>query len=744
MKKSLSHLSFRNTFRIIAGLLIILSSCKSPTQKQEDAGPSLEDKTTKEVESDSIHATLDFGNDRVELKIDAKTGFLRDIFCKETGIHHKDLESGIWPFGMRMGDSYSPNLLRVQIDGSPKCADQQMDHEIISGDDQKTLRMYYENMKTTGGNLSGIQMTVDITLRDGSSHFLITADIENKGKYNLTSLFSGWGGLVAGESREEEHLAVPDWSLGTEWKNPSQYFQHRETFGYPIFGSQGTMVAGWIDLYGKEGGIGIGYLNRQELAMYFNVHSQPAIPNRIAPPREKGIAFNWQLFNLLHDKTTETLATVSGVYPVRPGERFKTDVWILAPHTGDWHAMADIYRQEYENVFAGDFLTWEDTQEEAKKIDLTTYCSINLERDGIDKIREVPGIFDSVITRSKIEPENIMVNILALWQHPLYWPDHFPCGRGDGEFATSARNESLSTVARLRERGVDAILFFTHLFYNHPKARDYIAGVSSDYDHQNVIWNDIGEVACVNEKAWQDLWKNNYIPGYEGLDASGVMLDQGPTQYLVCSNEDHSHGTDAVAMLSSFNKGTYRQLKAFRDGFKTRQCLLWTECASDLSTRLCDIWSGWDGYPEEPGGFRNYEIVRYTFPYRLYAYTAFIEDWTITDVNRCLVDAFLLGGYYGFDAEKQWPEMLDAAVHQYIRIRRELREKGAPGYPQGFIDTVGLSVGDEKLVARLYRGDEGATVVYYAAEDVTTTITVDGKSIDVSLKKDEAAYTILQ
>jgi len=52
--------------------------------------------------AESDHLVL--GNDRVELKLDSRTGFIRDIFSRETGLHHKTESSGIWPFGLRMGD----------------------------------------------------------------------------------------------------------------------------------------------------------------------------------------------------------------------------------------------------------------------------------------------------------------------------------------------------------------------------------------------------------------------------------------------------------------------------------------------------------------------------------------------------------------------------------------------------------------------------------------------------------------
>jgi len=699
---------------------------------------------------DAEPPVLTIGNERVELKLDGATGFIRDIFSKETGIHHKEADSGIWPFGMRLGDTYSPDLLRVEINGSDKCARQRMTHEVLSGDDRgQTLRMRYENMLATGGTPSGVNLTVDITLKDDADYFLITADVENGSAYTLTNLYSGWGGLVASADPKEEHLATPDWSLGTIWHKPRRHFRQRETFGYPIFGSQGCLVAGWIDLYGPKGGIGIGYLNRQGLTMFFNVQAEPAIPNRLAPPKEKGVAFNWQLFNLVHGKANETLATVGGIYGLKPGERFQTDPWILAPHAGDWHRMADIYRREYEQVFEGDYLTWEDTHEAAKKIDVTAFYNITIEEDGADKFKDVPPALEAIVRRSGLEPENLLAGILALWHSPLRWPDHFPRGKtGPDAEAAVAAYQAMSD--ELRATGIGAIVLFTHLFYNHRDANDYVPGAETGHDHENVIWYEIGNNACMDTDPWQALWKESYIPGYRDVGADGVMLDQGPTQYLVCSRPEHRHGTSGPAMLGSHTKGTLELLRAFRAGFTERPCLLWTECASDLPTRHCDIWSGWDGQPET--GERHMEIVRYTFPYRLCAYTAFKPKWTVTDVNDCLVNSLLAGGYYGFNAAERWPKSLDAAIRQYVRIRRELREQNAPGYPQGFKDTVGLTVGSDDLVARVYGGDAGATVVYYARNDVRTTVGVDRKALGlpggkrrfrVTLKKHEAGYRII-
>jgi len=695
---------------------------------------------------------LSIGNDKVELKLDSRTGYIRDIFSKETGLHHKSDASGIWPFGLRMGDGYSPDLLRVQIDASDDCADQTMSYEVTSTDGAATLRMTYDNMLTTGGAASGIKLTVHISVNDGADYFLIGADVENHGKYDITNIFSGWGALHAGADRAKEHFAVPDWSMGTIWDNPCSSFAERDTFGYPTYGNQGNMTAGWMDLYCDEGGIGIGYINKQQLMMYFNAQAHPLIPNSLTPPREDGFAFNWQLLNLFHTRTTEKVATIGGAYPIRPGESFSTDPWILAPHTGDWHRMADIYRHEYQRAFSGDFTRWQDVHEEAKRIDLTVFQTVYAKEEGAEGFQSVAPAVQQAIEKSGVAPEHLMVSILAFWQKaPLYFPDHFPRGRENANAAIAAFKQA---VADIRAMGVESVMLLTHLFYNHPKAVDYVPEAETDYDHQNVYWNDIGHVACVEQEEWQNLWKHSYIPGFDSVDVSGVLLDQGPIAHLVCTNPDHVHGTDTVKMLGSFSRGTDMQIKAFREGFRNRKAFLWSECSGDLPTRNVDMWAGnVEGHPNEPGALRTMEIVRYTFPEMPCAYTAFKLDWKVRDVNECLVKSYVAGGYFGFEVSERWPPELDEAIAQYVRIRKELRDSAAPGYPQGFRDTVGLRVGDPSLVARVYVGDRGMTVVYYATEQVRTVVEIDREvlgfrhgheSFHVSLQKDEAGYEIIE
>ncbi len=679
------------------------------------------------------------GNDRVELKIDRSTGFFADILNKSAGTHHKLPNTGSWPFGLRLGNSYAPDLLRAEITGNP-LHPQKMSHSVSGDSNSRQLTCEYADLITTGGSRTGISLRVTVTLDGDADYFRIRAHLENHGQYSITNLFSGSGDLVADQAHEKEALAVPGWSYGTIWSNPYESFSERETFGYPIFGSNACLDAGWIDLYGPTGGIGIAYLNRQGLSMHFNVQRSG-----------KGMNLNWQLFDLMHEKARTRWTAVGGIYPLKPGQNFDTDTWLLAAHAGDWHRMADIYRSEYEKVFQGDFLNWESTHPLAKNLDfIKTETVLNI-RDQLKgepslvQFEAIPERIGRAIEVSGVKPEN---TILALMGHSIHWclymPDFLPlCPEGGGEAGFK------KMVTDLRSRGINNFLFYTHLFYNHPKANDYVPEAETGYDHQNVLWKEIGNVACMTTPAWVDLWKKKYIPGYRDLGAAGIFIDQGPTQYIVCPNPAHPHGDDSVAMLGNSVKGVDGLIEAFRTNFGGKRPLFWSEAGSDIQARKTDIWSCAHKSAYASGGESRHEIVRYTFPYRVC-----VDDSPANarDVNNILVNGFVLGGWMTeFDPSAK---ELAPTIQQYSRIRRELRDSKAPGYPYGFRDTNGLRVSDSNLVARSYVSEAGVTVVYYAAEPVTdarvqidkAVLGFEGPSTEefvVTLEKNQAGYKVV-
>lgn len=688
-------------------------------------------------------------NDHVELKIDRQTGFFIDIYNKETGIHHKESDiSGVWPLGLRLGTPQASNLIRAEINGNPLSAKQKMTYNTTSENGCTLLDMFYGNLFSTGGKPTGVALTIHVKLREDADYFLITSEIENKGEYDITRIFSGWGGLVADTRREGETLAVPDWSFGSKRRNPHKTFPNRSTFGYPLRGTEGRMNSGWFDLYGEKGGVGIAYLNKQGLTMLFNVQKQG-----------EGTAINWQLLDIRDASGTEEWFEVGDIYPIRKGERFNTDPWILAPHAGDWHRMADIYREEYEVTFKNDHLTWESTHDVVKQVDFIAYWGW----EAVDKnsFADVPAAAEEFTSYVGVKPENLMMPIVAFNRLPLRFPDHFPCYAKEG-----APEACKAMVDKLREFGIEAIPFFTHYFYSHLEAVDYTEEADTGYDHGNVLWNQIGNIACLDTDAWQRLWRDKYIPAYDSLGASGVLLDEGEEQYVVCPNPSHRHGGTAVGMLGAHVRGAQAIIRAFRNGFKNRRPFFFTEWAGDLITRNVDVWTGFLGEPGEnmmmfpptvrkvEGWTIDREIFRYTWPYRVCTDAAFKQDYSVEWINQTLVNGIVLGGYLSIAIKEKLADNLIDAARQYVRIRRELREKKAPGFPRGFKDVIGLSVSTTSLIARVYRDDVGITVLYYAEEmmkDALITVKPEElgfggrreKSITIDLEKDEAGYRII-
>ena len=675
-------------------------------------------------------SSMIFGNGVVELTIVKATGYIQKITNKVSGRDYKIENDGSWPFGMELGFPNVPKFLTVEVVGNTPHP-QSVVHKTASLQGGKVLRLTYDNMLSSGGAFTGVKMDVDISLKDDADYFLIKAKIENNGDYYINNLYSGTGALVAANSRQEETLIVPGWDYGKVYPNPHGFFKDRETYGYPIFASSCALATGWLDLCGPDGGIGIGYLNRQGLTMLFNVQQA-----------KEGLNVNWQLFNLVHD---EPWGHVGGVFGLAPGKSFSTDQWIVAPHSGDWHRMADIYREEYEKAFKGTFFNEKNNNPIAEKVDFVGAIAIHNERSGLPakNFEEVIAFVEGMSESLQAKPENMLITLLGQDQHwPHRMPDFYPANTEAGS------NEGLKKMIKeLSNMGMKGLLLYGHPFYNHPKANDYVAEADTGYDHLNRMWPEIGNAACLDSPEWLNLWKRKYIPGFAELGAAGVYWDQGPTQYLVCPLPGHSHGADKIKQLASHTKGILQLQEDFRGLYarkKKNSTIFWIECSSDLTGRTMDIWTTTPGYYAKEGGELKREIVRYAVPYHL---CANIGPNSADDANYTFVNGFI--GW----ANTGGSEEVMAAQRQFAKLRRELRNADAPGFPYGFKDNVGLQTSDPNLVARSYRSDDGISVLYFAKEPLEGNVTVntselgfagkDIKNFTVKLEKNQAGYKII-
>lgn len=163
-----------------------------------------------------------------------------------------------------------------------------------------------------------------------------------------------------------------------------------------------------------------------------------------------------------------------------------------------------------------------------------------------------------------------------------------------------------------------------------------------------------------------------------------------------------------------------------------------SEGGSDVGARYFDLW--------EAGGKSPFEIVRYTHPDKLIV--LFASD--AEDINRAFIYGMVV--LRGVDALTP-PEMVDA-VRKYVELRRQIRERKAPGYPYGFRDDRGLSISTPSVVAKVFSDSRGITVTYYATEAASTELSINGQMLGqpriglrrhvLKLEAQQAGYFILE
>lgn len=195
--------------------------------------------------------------------------------------------------------------------------------------------------------------------------------------------------------------------------------------------------------------------------------------------------------------------------------------------------------------------------------------------------------------------------------------------------------------------------------------------------------------------------------------------------------------TKGILQLQEDFRGLYARKKK-------NPTIFWIECSSDLTGRTMDIWTTTPGSHAKKGGELKREIVRYAVPYHL---CANIGPSSADDANYTFVNGFI--GW----ANTGGSEEVMAAQRQFAKLRRELKNADAPGFPYGFKDNVGLQTSDPNLVARSYRSDDGISVLYFAKEPLEGNVTVntselgfagkDIKNFTVKLEKNQAGYKII-
>ena len=668
---------------------------------------------------------IHFGNDKVELTLDSGSGFFRSIRNKQTGIDHKPAGEGVWPFGLWAGTRQKPQQRTAEItaDGVQK-----MSYKLNRQADLATLRLTYAMLLDNATHKpTGVGLGVEIALAPGRDFFVLRAEIANGGPLWVTSFYAGKGRLLTGESsRKSEHVHIP----GRGGFDRSEF--RGRSLGDP------TYSMGWTDYSGARGGIGIGYVNRKGMQVVFDIQ-----------PVGDGLLQSWRLFDThgywhferLMNEYQESLL----FQPLEPANHFTTDEWLIMPHAGDWHRTADVFRERYLKAFQGDYRTWEALPEKVKNLYVQFGFFVAENSIGNTYPRKVINHLDTIVPQVRaaleavgVEASRASVN-LVFW-HPNVgrYPEYFPVWEAVGGDAGMKR-----TLNALHKMGIGYVIGYAHLSYNHRAAKNYLVEADT-LDTVPLVNPTAGHRACIDNSAWIRLWKEQLIPAYARLGFDGVYADEGHFPWGTCSviAPGHRHGATAEGILTANTRGVMRLHKMLHEGLGA-QSVIMVEGTGMVAGRWVDANHA---YPDP--------AVAFTFPLKRYLW--FLDPMTPDPELAKLVNLSLAHGYaimvnLGQGKAIANPEPL----RRYVAMRKRLEQESAPGYPNGFRDTVGLKWEDPALEARAFRGPAaGITVVYYATAPVDTELEVDGAALGfpglgtkrrrVKLDKDGIDFWILK
>lgn len=666
-------------------------------------------KSTEFIRFDGDYLVLD--NGRIRLLVRRDNGYIATVRNETTGTIHKSPDEGAWPFMIQAGENRNP----VSI--TRNCESRVGRIEVTAGQENgrtfnRAVVRYEDLVYDHSGQSCGILADVTYTLFEGedSIRFSASFDIstESGGLYGVW-LCSG-GHLRANADQAGEILTVPMWGSGQSFDDPARNasFLEGQTVGYPGMDMR-TLEAGWMDLHDGSAGIGIAYVNRQQMAMEFRIGAQDGgmeiVPILLQPRKIIGKAV-----------------------PVPEG-RFSTDEVIVAAHQGDWHRMADIYRSAYLEAFvledgSPDHLTWETTSRTARESDYIIRFFAGLDGALVTTFAQMGDIVESHLRniQKTEEPDGSQCMVWIAGQNekgyafdvPVMVPAFGPAGGTEG---------LVDLMERLHGLGCTAY-HYEHPFAVDPDGAGYIpeADPLQHTEHWNLVTH---HAVCLDNAPMMTLWKDTLIPQLRSVGADGIQFDQASLQQTVCDLPDHRHGLDAVSRLSSHIRAINELARMVRSELG-QEAYIVSEGYNDLTCRYIDCaQTGWHN-PALWGGRKEPMVRSFTFPWVVNHYNgrSVADDGTGFFTTTSFLVA-ILGGQVCLNEGES-----GAAGPSLHAFRNTIRAAEAPGFPYGFRDTIGVTASDDKVTVKAFRDETGITCTWLGyGTETDCTITVDGSAL---------------
>lgn len=684
---------------------------------------------------------MKIGNSRVEIVINNTNGHFRDIWNKTLGYHYKKIDDGCWPYEIKAGTASQPTKYDASLTyNSP----QTMYTSDITGSatDRKILKVVFDNLRNNATSaFLNIKLEYVITILDAptdanlvnqNEYFTIKATVTNNSTTNkIYGLYAGvngqlcadgtngWstGGTVDG-SRSNEKMGIPDWNGGTTVSNPNSALTTYKVFGNPGWSNQ-SMAVGWIDLYTSSKGLGIGYVNDAGMAMNFEVNKNGS-----------GSYIRWQQFALgnmpnaiLQDNASATYYGLEG-----SGTSWTTGNWIIAPHSGDWHAMAEAYRTVYYQDMSGKYIPSTDYPANFSDVWFADeYMGYGAQTAGGTK--QVYMYANDIFTNSQNRTSRIgssfknwMIKLVGYngngtlggheYGHPAYTLWGNPAG-------TSAQVQG--GVDRMISSGLQFPSIYMNIIGNYSDANNIISGAYLSnanngrkvLEYQTNTWQNAGDA---DHADWQN-WFKNMAAVWRDRGFKSFKFDQLPLIAGITTNTSHVHvANNMVGTLTSDTVGKREIMKYYWTFDSNYKPYITSEMGNDVTSGHSIYW-GWNGGNTTIiGTFNNGDYIHYTFPEKtMPAYNATTSGTNLAKLN-----------IYQFATAT-------ANAERYNTFRNALKSNNAPGVPFNFKDTIGITNSITGLSAYAFAStSNGITITFNASQSVNGNIYIDMRKFGYS------------
>lgn len=667
-------------------------------------------------------------NSKIKVTINKSTGFVKSVVNKVTGKTNKKDNTGAWPFAINIS-----NGTVAEITSSTQ--NTISSSSITTSGNDSILQVTYNNLKTNGASPSntGVMAVVKYIFNSNDSYIKFNVKFTNNGSNNINIITLCQGGsLSTGEAKST--LVVPIWGEVAFWSDPINQWKSATVknplrMSYPGTGWN-DLEMGFVDYSGVNGGIGIAYIDKQQILMEFKVSTDNGGMS-IAPSM-----LNPEIQNM--------------IVPVKPNESITTDNVVVAAHTGDWHSMADIYRTEYNKAFTvsgkADYLTWNTISPIVKQTDV---C-LRYQKSPFSYVfQNVKSFLNVGKWGNLVSGQQVMV-WYAGQNYNAYGHDTPSMIPADPALGGTAGLTALSN--NLHSIGAN-IYHYEHPFAFATDSPDYPAIASANPNQSSAEWNGVNHYyVCIDNNLVMNLWKNKLIPEIAATKPDGMQWDQGSLQFTACNIAGHNHLLDAVSRLSSHSKAMKILSQHVRNNLNPGKIsYLASEGFNDLTGRYTDIQqSRWDR-EQIPvfGGDLIFGGRQYVHPQFVNVYNSAMKTNDGIWKNRRQYIA-IIGGICNLN---EGEDTQFGADTEYLWFKRQMRQIKAPGYPFNYKDTVGVTPSLPELWTRVFTENNKATITFWAFNKSITdgAITIDpsklgltgaSKSFKFDLGKNKTGYIV--